>query len=87
VSVENPLGNNSFVLTRFLMSCCAADARPLNVTLVGAAQTPPSEQWIEVTARYEPDLTAAHDTRYGPVLQVKHIKPVDAPASPYESLR
>ena len=78
-------GRDSFVLTRFLISCCAADAQPLSVTIVGASVVPEKNQWVEVAARYEPD--ASNGNKYGPVMRASSVKLIPEPKGPYESLR
>ena len=64
VSVIGVAGPQSFVLTHFLMSCCAADAEPMNVVIVGATSVPPKNQWIDVTARLEPTATTKGGSPY-----------------------
>ena len=84
VSVLDPAGPGSFVLTRYLMSCCAADAQPLSVTITGR---PPGAgvkaKWYDVTAR----LTPAAPGKYGPVFAGVHMKAIAEPAGTYETLR
>jgi uncharacterized repeat protein (TIGR03943 family) len=85
VSVPSVMGPGSFVLSRYLVACCAADAQPLSVTLVDASSIPPENQWAEVTGRLDPDAPVR--AKYGPVLHVKKLELISEPAGPYESLR
>jgi uncharacterized repeat protein (TIGR03943 family) len=84
VSVVGPRGPRSFVLTRYLMSCCAADAQPLNLTMVEARAVPAKGEWVAVTARLVP---TAHAGKYGPVMTAKRVQAVPTPSAQYESLR
>jgi uncharacterized repeat protein (TIGR03943 family) len=87
VSVLDVTGPDTFVMSHFLMSCCAADAQPMNLVIVGAASVPNKDQWIDLTARFDPAATRANKKPYGPVMRAKRIVLVSAPASPYETLR
>lgn len=87
VSFRGVAGPDSFVLTRYLISCCAADAQPLSVTIVGATSVPDKNQWLDVTARYDPTIRPVANGGYGPVLRAKHLQPISPPTGPYESLR
>jgi uncharacterized repeat protein (TIGR03943 family) len=71
------------LLTRFIVTCCAADARPLRVALRGL--TPPwpaADTWIEVTGTWHPDTRTAEDQRPA-VLDAIEFRTIPAPASPY----
>jgi uncharacterized repeat protein (TIGR03943 family) len=74
-------------LARMIVTCCAADGRPIKVGLTG--QVPPglkSDTWLEVTGRYV--ARADKDTVNGetiPYLDVVDAHTVAVPAEPYES--
>ncbi|MEU1622519.1 TIGR03943 family protein [Streptomyces sp. NPDC005722] len=73
-------------LTRMVLNCCAADARPVKIGMTG--QVPPVLQpdaWLEVTGTYTP-RRAEDPVNDGPVpfLDVSRARPVRAPAEPYE---
>jgi uncharacterized repeat protein (TIGR03943 family) len=87
VSLPGVAGPGSFVLTRYLITCCAADAQPLSVTIVGASSVPDKNQWLDVTARYEPTIRRVANGDYGPVLRAQRLQPISTPSGPYESLR
>lgn len=85
--VNDPADPNSFRLTRFLVSCCAADALPLQVKVRGAGVAFANDTWVSVTLTWrrppvpykempEPRLVEADATR---------IDIVDPPDKPYES--
>ncbi|MFG2303311.1 TIGR03943 family putative permease subunit [Actinacidiphila glaucinigra] len=73
-------------LTRMVLNCCAADARPVKIGLTG--QVPPvlrPDAWLEVTGTYTP-RRAKDPVNDGPVpfLEVSRARPVREPAEPYE---
>ena len=74
-------------LARMILTCCAADARPVKVALAGdlPASFKP-DTWLEVTGTYSP--RSVKDEINGetiPYLQVQAYKPVTAPNEQYES--
>jgi len=74
-------------LTRIVLSCCAADGRPLEVALAGVAPgTLERDVWITVVGRYD---SARHtDPVSGeavPTIAVGSLTRVDAPVNPYDS--
>jgi uncharacterized repeat protein (TIGR03943 family) len=66
-----------FMLTRFIVSCCVADAISVQVRVVGA---PPGrfqeDQWVRVEGTFYP---VAHET----VVDASSIEPIPRPDSPY----
>lgn len=73
-----PEGSATFELTRFYVSCCAADAiaYPVEVEAAGLPDGVGLDDWLEV----EGELAAAGD---GLVVRPSSIVPVDAPDEPY----
>jgi uncharacterized repeat protein (TIGR03943 family) len=72
-----------FLLTRFVVTCCAADARPLRVAIRGL--TPPwpaADTWLEITGTWRPERRAVEDER-PPVLDATELHTVPAPTNPY----
>jgi uncharacterized repeat protein (TIGR03943 family) len=74
-------------LARMILTCCAADARPVKVALAG--DLPPSlkaDTWLEVTGKYS--KKSVKDEINGetiPYLEVLDYKPITAPNEQYES--
>jgi uncharacterized repeat protein (TIGR03943 family) len=72
-------GSGGFRLARYQIACCAADATPVVVAVVGTSGTPPAEdQWITVTGTFE---------RGGgelPRLAATSVAEIPAPNDPYE---
>jgi len=74
-----------FLLSRFLLNCCAADARAVSV-LALSPEVPALDSWVEVVGTYEPRPEAEPGTpsTEPPRLRVTSISPVDQPEAPYE---
>jgi len=74
------------VLTRIMLTCCAADGRPLKIGLEGnRPEGVPDDQWVEVVGRYSP--TSEKDPINGseiPHIEVIDWKPIDPPRNQYE---
>lgn len=69
-------------LARLVITCCAADARPMVVRLTGAPDLP-SGSWLRLRARLLPGSATAADG-YTPSVQVLDAEPIAEPAEAYE---
>jgi uncharacterized repeat protein (TIGR03943 family) len=82
-----PGADGQVYLTRMILTCCAADARPVKVGLTGQAPTGVKpDTWVDVTGRYSPMAVKDginHETI--PYLDVVEYKPVKVPTEQYES--
>jgi uncharacterized repeat protein (TIGR03943 family) len=91
VTREPSLGPHAFLLNRFLVSCCAADALPMRIAMVHADRIPKQEQWVVVTARLEAghldERPSSRSAGGLPTMHVEDIDLIDEPAGPYETLR
>jgi uncharacterized repeat protein (TIGR03943 family) len=79
--------HGGWYLTRMILTCCAADARPIKVGLAGAVPDGLREDgWLRVTGRYtdEVDKDPANGETI-PFLQVEDAEPIAPPAEQYES--
>jgi uncharacterized repeat protein (TIGR03943 family) len=71
--------SDGFRLARYQIACCAADAAPVVVDVVGTAgETPARDQWVRVIGRFR---RPAGDV---PVLAATSVAEIDAPVDPYE---
>jgi uncharacterized repeat protein (TIGR03943 family) len=70
-------------LARMSISCCAADARPNRVRMVGDLGEIPPDTWLRVQGSAQPGSATAA-SGYVPALTVTMFEQVDAPADPYE---
>jgi uncharacterized repeat protein (TIGR03943 family) len=74
---------DAFLLTRFVISCCAADARPVRVAIRGGEPPWPSpDSWLEVTGTWRPETRSGEDTR-PPILDLTSLRTIPAPANQY----
>lgn len=72
---------DSFMVGRFILSCCVADASPVGLIVHWPeAQEFAADQWVEVRGHFE---VGNFDGLELPVLVADEIIPVDAPANPY----
>jgi uncharacterized repeat protein (TIGR03943 family) len=79
-------GPEGKVLTRMMLSCCAADARPIKVGMSGDAPVGlANDQWVEVTGVYT--AKTAKDPVNGqdiPFIEVIEWKQIEPPRNQYE---
>lgn len=80
-------GPDATYLARMLVTCCAADARPVKVGLAGSLpiQLPP-DTWVEVEGRYTDRMD--HDPVNGqpiPYVEVLALRTIPAPEAGYAS--
>jgi uncharacterized repeat protein (TIGR03943 family) len=70
-------------LARMTIACCAADARPNRVRLVGDIGDPAADTWLQVRGVLQAGSATAA-TGHVPTLTVTAATPVPAPPDPYE---
>ncbi|MFE0528685.1 TIGR03943 family putative permease subunit [Micromonospora parva] len=74
------------ILARMILSCCAADGRPVKLGMAGNAPTGLADDtWIQVTGRYTDRVTRdpINDEEI-PYIEVETWRRVIAPKDPYE---
>ncbi len=74
-----------FLLTRFVLSCCAADAIPVQVGVVDGGR-PAQDSWVEVEGTLVPPPPLDRDATELPLLELEAtaVRPIDEPSNPYE---
>lgn len=70
-------------LVRMSIACCAADARPNRVRLVGDLGDIAPDTWLRVRGTVQSGSATAA-TGYVPAMTVTAVQPVSAPPDPYE---
>jgi uncharacterized repeat protein (TIGR03943 family) len=70
-------GSEGFRLARYQIACCAADAAATVVQVVGAASSPPRDQWVTVTGTFVENGSE-------PAIAATAIDEIGAPEDPYE---
>lgn len=88
--VADPAVPDGFVVARFVMSCCAADAQALGFTAVTDEPMPAPDTWVEVVGTPDPAMAdVAPEDRAEPInirLIASSVTPIPEPDEPYESL-
>ncbi|MFE9029027.1 TIGR03943 family putative permease subunit [Streptomyces iakyrus] len=75
--------DGTWYLTRLLISCCAADARPDKVE-IRQADAPATDTWVSVTGTWIPKGKLGSEAAWPPVLSATDVKQVEQPDNPYE---
>jgi uncharacterized repeat protein (TIGR03943 family) len=82
-----PRKGGGFYLTRFAISCCAADARPVRITVLSDGPAPPTETWLVLEGTWIPTPLfdpVGDDPAPDVALQVETSRRIPAPDQPYE---
>jgi uncharacterized repeat protein (TIGR03943 family) len=74
--------SGTWYLTRMQMSCCAADAQPVRVKVLGAPDFPP-DTWVQVTGHWVPGGGTRRSNAI-PWVQARATVTTSRPADPYE---
>jgi uncharacterized repeat protein (TIGR03943 family) len=70
--------DGGFRLARYQIACCAADAAPVVVRVVGSRQVPARDRWVTVTGLFQPGGDEL------PELAASNLVEIPAPDDPYE---
>jgi uncharacterized repeat protein (TIGR03943 family) len=78
--VSRPEKGGSLELSRFLVTCCVADAMPYSVRVLAPQGFPPHEKgaWLRVRGRLEPASESG-----GLIVVASSVRPTKRPADPY----
>jgi uncharacterized repeat protein (TIGR03943 family) len=76
-------GGDGYLLARFAMYCCAADAEVVEVAIRGDPTQRAADQWVEVEGHWEAS-PAAGGADTVPVLVADSVTPVAPPRDRYE---
>jgi uncharacterized repeat protein (TIGR03943 family) len=78
---DERFGADQFLVGRFIVNCCVADASPVGLVVEDpGANSLAADQWVEVTGRF---AAGRFDGEGMPVLRAEQITPVEAPRQPY----
>jgi uncharacterized repeat protein (TIGR03943 family) len=82
VAYTTNLPDNYFTLTRFVITCCAADVYPvgLPVKLAQSRNTVPSDRWFAVKGKM---ITETLNGKRQVVIQATSTNPIPEPENPY----
>lgn len=87
--VVDPETSDGYLLTRFVLSCCAADGFPIQVAATCIdGPPPPDDTWVEVVGTWDPPAPDTSETDGGgpavAALAAESQTVIDPPAKPYE---
>jgi putative membrane protein len=75
------LAPDTWLLNRYVISCCAADAIPVGIAVRAPGSVAPSnDQWVRVVGRFSVEV---QDGQLSPILLADAVTPVDQPEHPY----
>ena len=74
--------DDGYTIARMVISCCAADASPMQLHVAGEAPYP-ANTWVQAVVTVDAD-SATLDNGYVPTVAVGSITPVEQPSDPYE---
>ena len=80
-------GRDGYLLTRFAINCCAADATALKVTIPGDPVSRAPDTWLEVEGRWQQRTSddPNQPSSETPLLLAESIRVIEQPSPPYES--
>lgn len=73
--------DDSWFLTRIMISCCAADAQSVKVRIHGTP-APPANTWVAVTGTWHPDGTLGTRSASA-ALDARSVEKIDKPVNAY----
>ncbi len=74
--------SDGYTIARMVISCCAADANPMQLHVTGQAPYP-ENTWVQAVVTVDAD-SATLDNGYVPTVAVGSMTPVQQPDDPYE---
>jgi uncharacterized repeat protein (TIGR03943 family) len=78
---DDRFDGETFMVSRFVLSCCAADAAPLGLLVRWPESSAlAADQWVEVSGRFEP---GQFDGEPMPILIAEKITATTVPDQPY----
>jgi putative membrane protein len=78
---DERFADNQFLVGRFIVSCCVADASPVGLVVEGEETAGfEDDQWIEVHGHFETGRFDGEDT---PILIIDSIEAIEPPSQPY----
>jgi uncharacterized repeat protein (TIGR03943 family) len=79
-----PRGEGGWYVARIRIGCCAADAVPTSVVVLGGRDDVEAGAWVEVEGTWAPPVDHPEAGYPEPVLEAAAVTPIEPPANPYE---
>lgn len=76
--------DDGFVLARFAIACCAADASPREVRITGTGPIVSSDDWVRATVVWRGRIIGGDGEARIPAVELVSAIPIDQPSAPYE---
>lgn len=81
-----PRNAHTIYLTRMLITCCAADASPIRITVTGSIRHHPANTWLTITGTYVGiDHTNLAGSDPIPIVHADSVSVIKPPTNPYEN--
>jgi putative membrane protein len=81
-----PRGHGQIYLTRLMITCCAADASPINIRIDGTVGAQQANSWLQITGNYAGiDRNQPDGEDPVPILRAVKVHPIKPPTNPYEN--
>jgi uncharacterized repeat protein (TIGR03943 family) len=85
VGFVTPRPGGGIYVTRLVITCCAADARPIKISVQGIRQSFAADSWIEVVGTYGGLDAGTGKSSQVPLIKADSVQPARSPSEPYES--
>lgn len=80
VYMDERFAPNQFMVTRYIVTCCVADAQPLGLIVETTQELPAYDSWVAVEGTFG---TITFDEQASPAIVEGDVRPMDAPSQPY----
>lgn len=77
---DERFGANQFMVTRYVVTCCVADAQPLGLIVEADGDLPPFDSWVAIEGYFD---TITFDGQPSPAVVANDIRPMSEPRQPY----
>ena len=80
VYTDERFAPNQFMIARYVVTCCVADAQPLGLIVEVDGELPPFDSWVAVEGEFG---TITFDGESSPAIVGAEVRPIDEPRQPY----
>lgn len=77
---DNTMKKNQFVIARYDITCCTADASIVGFLVNTTGDVPPINKWIKITGKLNTEEISGYPS---PVLSISNYQAIEAPKDPY----
>lgn len=80
VYTDDRFAPNQFMIARYIVTCCVADAQPLGLIVETTGELPEYDSWVAVDGVFG---TISFDGTESPAIVAGDIRPINEPRQPY----